>query len=147
MDAAAPELFRLQRANQDDAFLAEPGEFVSQLSRISRAVIARHRNLGRVPCLQRRFVVVEDDPDPSGKGAPLRFDQVAHAFVDAPLARRGLPTRDGRRERGQQPRHRVPRRFECAGDLARGHAGGMSKVTGFSISRLTSAMNCAAVAP
>src|SRR5437773_12341216 len=91
--------------------------------------------------------VVEDDPDPSGKGAPLRFDQVAHAFVDAPLASRGLPTRDGRRERSQQPPDRVPRRFECAGDLARGHAGGMSKVTGFSISRLTSAMNCAAVAP
>src|SRR2546430_5905687 len=37
MQAATLEIFRLQRANQDEAFLAELGEFVAQLSRISRS--------------------------------------------------------------------------------------------------------------
>src|SRR5436189_2239410 len=97
MHAPALELFRLQRANQDETFLAEPAEFVAQLSWISCAVIARHGSLGCVPRLERRVAVVEDDPDPSGKGAPLRFDQVTHTFVDAPLARRRLPAREGRR--------------------------------------------------
>src|SRR2546430_14562445 len=86
MHAAALELFRFQRANQDEAFLAEPAEFVAQLSRISCAVIARHGNLGCVPRLQRRFAVVEDGPDPSRKGAAARLDQVTPTFGDAPPA-------------------------------------------------------------
>src|SRR2546428_9865480 len=114
MDAAAPELFRLQRADQDDAFLAEPGEFVSQLSRISRAVIARHRNLGRVPCLQRRFVVVLEEPDPSGKGPALRFHQVAPALADAPLAGRGAPTRHGPAGDGLATGALLPGTVHCA---------------------------------
>src|SRR5206468_8291080 len=76
MDAAALELFRLQRANQDDAFLAEPGEFVAQVRRVSRAVIARHRNLGRVPCLQRRFVLsrmIRMRPAKARRSASIRW--------------------------------------------------------------------------
>src|SRR5712691_1499171 len=99
-----------------------------------------------IPRGQVRILRTEDDADTAGKAALLSLDDVTHAFVDAPLALGGMPRRDLGREAPEHRDHALPGGVEDIGDLGRGHAG-TTRVTGFSMRRWTSAMNCAAVCP
>jgi len=44
-----------------------------------------------IPCGQVRVLGAEDDPDASREATLFGFDDVADAFVDAPLTLGGMP--------------------------------------------------------
>src|SRR6202171_1450245 len=137
-----------QRSDQLEAVAPQRLELTKQLVRPAFAVAPRFFHGRLIPALELGIVGAEDDPDPARERALLSLDDVPDAFVHAPLAVGGMPCRRWRLQRPERAGVRLPRGFEDFRHLVRGHpVVGTSRVTGFSIRRLTSAMNWAAVAP
>src|SRR5712692_376464 len=148
MHAATGDLLGAERANQLDALAPKFEQFALQVFRVAGAVVAVLDDLLAIPRGQVGLLGSKDDLDAAGEPISLGLDHVADDLVDTPFAWSRTPRRQLGREGVEGRCKRVARGLEQVSDLAWGHCvAGTTRVTGFSISRLTSAMNCAAVAP
>src|SRR5216684_1800507 len=126
----------------------DPALTAPATARVAGAVVAVLDDPVAIPRGQVGLVGTEDDLDSARESVLLGFDHVADDLVDTPFVWGGPPRRKLRGDGVEGGSERVARGLEQLRDLAWGQrVAGTTRVTGFSIRRLTSAMNCAAVAP
>ncbi len=134
MLAAVLEVRGCQRLDQRDAVVPQAHELHPQALTHARAVVAlaghgllvpgRQRLRGTGPCQRAEASVGDHVADPAGESAPLRFDQMTHALVHAPLVRRRMPRRALVTERRHLALDERACRFQERGDLSRRERGG-----------------------
>src|SRR5260370_6181614 len=142
MQTATWHLLGAERAHQLDALAADFGQFLLQLLGVAGAVVAVLDDPVAIPGRQVGLVGAEDDLDPAREPVSLGLDHMADDLVDTPFAWSGTPRRQLGGEGVEGRSKRVARGLEQVGDLARGHCvAGTTRVPGFSITPLTSAIN------